>query len=82
LGQEKYSSIAFLGCSKLTTIDIPRTVRSISRYAFSGCSGLTNITIPSSVTSIEGGTFASSVSQSHPSPSPPEDVNKGLFESN
>lgn len=43
---------AFSGCSGLTSITIPYSVKTIGRDAFSGCSSLTSITIPNSVTSI------------------------------
>ena len=42
----------FSGCSGLTSVTIPNSVRSIGEYAFSGCSGLTSVTIPNSVTYI------------------------------
>ena len=48
---------AFIGCSGLTSIEIPNSVTSIGDYAFSGCSGLTSIEIPNSVTSIDYGMF-------------------------
>ena len=41
-----------MGCSGLTSITIPESVKSIGWGAFYGCSGLTSITIPESVTSI------------------------------
>ena len=41
-----------MGCSGLTSIDIPDGVTSIGSKAFYGCSGLTSIDIPESVTSI------------------------------
>ena len=44
--------MAFDGCSGLTSVTIPNSVKSIGDYAFSGCSGLTSVTIPNSVTSI------------------------------
>ncbi|MCQ2094225.1 MAG: leucine-rich repeat domain-containing protein [Bacteroidaceae bacterium] len=50
-------SCKYSGCSGLTSITIPNSVRSIGKYAFKYCSGLTSITIPNSVTSIGGGTF-------------------------
>ena len=42
---------AFIGCSGLTSIDIPNSVTVIDSYAF-GYSGLTSIYIPNSVTTI------------------------------
>ena len=49
---------AFYGCSSLTSVTIPNSVKIIADYAFSGCSGLTSVTIPNGVTSIGGGAFA------------------------
>lgn len=46
------SDYAFYGCSGLTDINIPNSVKSIGNYAFYGCSGLTSINISNSVTSI------------------------------
>ena len=43
---------AFVGCKKLTSINIPNSVTSIGWGAFSGCKGLMNISIPNSVTFI------------------------------
>ena len=55
---------AFVGCSHLTSIDIPNSVTSIGYSAFAGCSHLVSINIPNSVTNIEG-----SYSRiAHPSP--------------
>ena len=39
-------------CTRLTSVTIGNSVRSIGKSAFSGCSGLTSVTIPNSVTSI------------------------------
>ena len=48
----KVSNYAFLGCSSLTSIEIPNSVTSIGDYAFYKCSNLTLIEIPNSVSSI------------------------------
>ena len=50
-------SVAFYGCSKLTSVTIPNSVTSIGSDAFFYCSGLTSVTIPNSVTSIGDETF-------------------------
>ena len=50
-------SLAFDGCSGLTTVTIPNSVTSIGGDAFYGCSGLTTVTIPNSVTSIGSNAF-------------------------
>ena len=42
----------FLGCSSLTSVTIPDSVKSIGFRAFESCSSLTSVTIPNSVTSI------------------------------
>ena len=49
---------AFLGCTGLTSIEIPNSVTSIRGSAFSGCTGLTSIEIPNSVTSIGSSAFS------------------------
>ena len=43
---------AFAGCSGLTSVTIPNSVRSIGDYAFAWCYSLTSVTTPNSVTSI------------------------------
>ena len=45
-------SMAFNGCSGLTSVTIGNSVTSIGDSTFSGCSGLTSVSIPNSVTSI------------------------------
>lgn len=48
---------AFWGCSKLTTVTIPKTVTRIGDFAFNSCSGLTSISIPKGVTRIGKSAF-------------------------
>jgi len=43
---------AFIGCTGLTSVEIPNSVTSIGKAAIGNCTGLTSITIPSSVTKI------------------------------
>ena len=52
------SSLAFYGCSSLTSVTIPISVTSIGSEAFSNCSGLTSVTIPNSVESIGSYAFS------------------------
>ena len=42
----------FAGCTSLSSITIPNSVKSIGNNAFRGCSGLTSVSIGNSVTSI------------------------------
>ncbi len=48
---------AFSGCTNLTSIAIPPTVRIMKQSVFRNCTGLTSITIPSSVTEIWANVF-------------------------
>ena len=48
---------AFRGCSGLTSVSIPNSVKSIGVSAFEKCTGLSNANIPNDITSIENGTF-------------------------
>lgn len=43
---------AFSGCTKLTSISIPNTIRYVGNSAFYGCSGMETISLPNSVKSI------------------------------
>lgn len=49
---------AFSGCSLLTSVTIPDSIKSIGMYVFQLCSSLTSITIPNGVKSIERGAFS------------------------
>ena len=49
---------AFEGCTGLTSVTIPDSVREIGDRAFSGCEGLTSITIPNSVAYIGEDAFS------------------------
>lgn len=49
---------AFSGCSSLTSVNIPSSVKWIESYAFRGCSSLTSVNIPLRVTSIGGSAFS------------------------
>ena len=40
-----YNTGAFGGCTSLTTVTIPNSVRSIGSWAFYGCTGLTSVTV-------------------------------------
>ena len=48
---------AFVNCSELRKVTIPKTITSIGAGAFEGCVNLTDVTIPDSVTSIGEGAF-------------------------
>lgn len=48
---------AFMNCSGLTDIIIPKYLNYIELIPFLGCTGLTSITIPSSIYNIEGAMF-------------------------
>lgn len=50
---------AFWGCSDLTSVTIPNSVKIIAFEAFSDCKSLTSVTIPSSVTGIGPNAFNS-----------------------
>lgn len=51
------SSWAFYYCSRITSVSIPNTIKTIGVDAFRIC-GLRSVTIPNSVTTIESGAFA------------------------
>ncbi len=49
---------AFNGCTGITEVSFPETLRSINWNAFDGCTNLTSVTIPVSVTTIGTQAFA------------------------
>ena len=49
--------MAFDGCTGLTSVTIPNSVKEIESSAFSECTGLTSVTIPNSVKEIKDYTF-------------------------
>ena len=48
---------AFKGCTKITSVAIPSSVKTIGHHAFNGCDALASVNIPDGVTSIETYTF-------------------------
>lgn len=56
-GQTWLGSCAFKGCTELTGISIPGSVRQIAMDSFSGCAKLTSIVVPGKVTKIESRAF-------------------------
>ena len=48
---------SFVSGSKITSVSIPGSVKTIGSYAFYGCAGLKNVSIPNAVTLIDYGTF-------------------------
>ena len=56
IGDNAYDN-AFMGCYRLTHIEIPDNITTIGSYTFSDCISLENITIPESVASIGEGAF-------------------------
>ena len=51
---------AFFGCSKMTAITIPNTIKAINYNAFYGCSSITSLAIPASVESVDTWTASGS----------------------
>ena len=49
---ERIRGHAFSGCTNLTSVTIPDSVKDVGEWAFAGCTRLTRVTIPASVKSI------------------------------
>ena len=58
-GVEVIDEFAFDGC-RISSVNIPASVRIIKSAAFSSCSNLSEVYIPASVSNIEGGAFRAS----------------------
>ncbi len=56
-GVTTIGSMAFYGCTGLTSVTIPASVTTIGESAFKGCTGLTSVTISGSVETIEESAF-------------------------
>lgn len=52
------SAGVFQGCSSLTKITLPSSLKTIEAYAFKNCTSLTSVNIPNSVTVMHGGVFS------------------------
>lgn len=48
---------AFLGCTYITELTIPSTVKTIGAYAFAGCTGLKTVSLPYTLTEISDAAF-------------------------
>jgi len=55
---------AFAGCTTITNIIIPNSVRTVGQSAFANCYALTNVAFPEGVESIDSGAFFASGIQS------------------
>merc|ERR1712032_464701 len=51
-------SHAFAGCTGLTSLTLPETMRSVRTNAFAGCTGITALTLPHALTSVGTSAFA------------------------
>ena len=49
---DEIGSYAFIGCSGLTSLNLPASITSIGDYAFYGCRGLTSLNLPAGITRI------------------------------
>ena len=72
---------AFRNCISLTSIALPKTIKTIGACAFSNCHALTSIVIPKGVTHIERATFSDCYSLAHVLlPEGLTDIDKAAFQ--
>ena len=57
-GLTSLSDFAFLGCDKLSSITLPKNMKSIGTYSFGNCISLKALTIPKNVTSFGNNIFS------------------------
>ena len=57
VGLESITSYAFSGCTSLTSVVLPNSVKTIDSEAFTGCTSLKSVVIPNSVERISSGAF-------------------------
>lgn len=70
---------AFEGCSKVTSVSLPKTLTRIGGYAFDHCSSLKELSIPDGVTSIGGYAFSCCTFESIKLPSGLKSLGVGAF---
>ena len=63
-GVTKIGECAFRGCTSLTSISLPSTLKEIEEGAFQGCTALTSITLPEGVDTVGSNLFKSCTSLS------------------
>ena len=58
IGNSNAGQGAFSGCTNLTTVSLPNTLKSIGQSAFSTCCNLSNIKLPNSLENLGSGIFS------------------------
>lgn len=57
INNTELASFAFDGCSNLSSVSLPSTLKTVNPYSFRSCSKLTSIDIPNGVTTIDSNAF-------------------------